>query len=200
MNLHEYLKRAAVLWLLNRRCYIAGTEIYIPRSARLNAGMEQDRELIETVKLKKYKQFIDACGIGIQYRSQWRLEFTQDNAEDYKSVVIRGIEVKTSRSDYRNGFVASGCNYNYLLTPKGLLKKTEIPQKMGLIEYDKDKFSCSKAWNNPFQFKGLRVVKKPSKQIVPEKDFKMITSEVGRKMRPILIETLFDKFNTLKVG
>lgn len=198
MNLHEYLKRAAVLWLLNRRCYIAGTEIYIPRSARLIAGLDKESTQEQISRHKKYKQFIDACGVGIQYISQWEREFG-GKPKEYNRVIIRGIEVKTSRSDYHNGFVRSGCNYNYLLTPKGLLKKTEIPQKMGLIEYEENKFSCDKAWNNPFQFKGLRVVKRPVKQDLSDKDFKMITFEIGRKMRPILIETLFDKFNTLKV-
>lgn len=193
MRLHEYLKKVAILWLLNRRCYIVGTEIYIPRSD-INW-----REKKYSIMIQKhlYKQYIDACGIGIQYRSQWKREFTDDAHEHYKLVIVRGIEVKTSRSDYHNGFVQSGCNYNYLLTPKGLLKKAEVPLKVGLIEYEANKFSCIKGENNPFRFKGLRVVKKPKMQPVSEKDIIYITSEIGRKVTPILIESLFNKFNNI---
>lgn len=190
IRLHEYLKKVAVLWLLNRRCYIVGTEIYIPRSSQIQSGLKR------LLFYQKYKQYIDACGVGIQYRSQWKREFGDTKAE-YKLIIVRGIEVKTSRSDYFNGFVQSGCNYNYLLTPKGLLKKAEVPLKVGLIEYEKDKFSCIKGENNPFRFKGLRVVKKPTMQPVSERDLKFITSDIGRKTTPILIESLFNKFNNI---
>lgn len=190
MKLHEYLKKIANLWLLNRGCFITGSEIFIPRSR-----IKDLRKRIH--EYRKYKQFIDVCGIGIIYKSQWEREFGNEPDEHYKPIIVRGIEIKTSRSDYFNGFVRSGCNYNYILTPKDLLKISELPKKLGLIEYDKDKFSCIKGENNPFRFKGLRVVKKPKMQSILDKDLKYISHLIGRKIRPILIESLFKNFNLI---
>lgn len=191
MKLHEYLKKVANLWLLNRGCFITGSEIFIPRSRQATSGLKR------LLFYRKYKQFIDVCGIGIIYKSQWEREFGNESDEHYRTIIVRGIEIKTSRSDYFNGFVRSGCNYNYILTPKDLLKISELPPKLGLIEYEKDKFSCIKGENNPFRFKGLRVVKKPKMQPVLDKDLKLITYLVGRKVRPILIESLFNNFSNL---
>ena len=50
--------------------------------------------------------------------------------------ILRGIEVKVSRADFRNGFFCTGCNYNYLLTPMRLVSPSILPTGVGLIEYN----------------------------------------------------------------
>lgn len=45
------------------------------------------------------------------------------------------IEAKQSRQDYFNGFVSSA-DYNYVITPKGMLDKSELLDNVGLIEVD----------------------------------------------------------------
>lgn len=89
--------------------------------------------------------------------------------------ILRGIEVKVSRSDFKNGFICSGCNYNYILTPMRLLAQYEVPSGVGLIEYNKHKFSCelgSVYKSNParrtFRLKGVKIVKKPVYKTVPQ--------------------------------
>jgi hypothetical protein len=76
--------------------------------------------------------------------------------------VLRGVEVKVSRGDFRNGFFCTGCNYNYLLTPMRLVSPGCLPQGVGLIEYNRFKFSAELREEGPFGFSGLRVVRKAS--------------------------------------
>jgi len=82
--------------------------------------------------------------------------------------ILRGIEVKVSRGDFRNGFVCSGCNYNYLLTPMRLVAPYEVPKGVGLIEYNKYKISCELTEEDTFRFEGLRVVKRPVFRKIPQ--------------------------------
>lgn len=58
------------------------------------------------------------------------------------------VEVKVSRSDFHNDkkkwWMADefktcvAGNYRYYLTPKGLLEQDDLPQGVGLLEYDED--------------------------------------------------------------
>jgi hypothetical protein len=50
---------------------------------------------------------------------------------------IRGIEVKVSYSDFRNGFCIMP-EYTYVLAPKGIVPVNELPKKVGLLEFDFD--------------------------------------------------------------
>jgi hypothetical protein len=88
--------------------------------------------------------------------------------------ILKGIEVKVSRNDFKNGFICSGCNYHYILSPMRLIAPHEIPKGIGLLEYNKYKFSFKSnpqlenyPQSNPFQIKGLRLVKKPRFRFVP---------------------------------
>jgi hypothetical protein len=128
---------------------------------------------------------VDVCGVGLKYLPYGKTSFKQGDYEDielknpqrydYGCNVLRGIEVKISRSDYRNGFICTGCNYHYLLTPMRLVAQHEIPKGVGLIEFNKYKFSCeleTEHMNDPrrraFRFKGLRVVKRPTYRRIPQ--------------------------------
>lgn len=103
--------------------------------------------------------------------------------------VLRGVEVKVSRSDFRNGFVCSGCNYHYLLTPMRLVAPYEVPTGVGLIEYNRFKFSCEMneegvdGRGRPFKLQGLRVVRRPSYRNIPQ-------FQVDNAMAQMIVRTL----------
>lgn len=69
--------------------------------------------------------------------------------------IVRCIEVKVSRADFLTGYCHGG-DYNYILAPKGVLKPSDMPANIGLIEADMDALG----WQG-FDIKGLSVVKKP---------------------------------------
>jgi hypothetical protein len=127
---------------------------------------------------------IDTLGVGIKYFSSNRLIKELDRCRnfylpeirkyEFGENILRGIEVKVSRSDFKNGFICTGCNYHYVLSPMRLIAPYEIPEGIGLIEYNKYKFSARLNQqlemypeSRPFQIKGLRLVKKPRFQHVP---------------------------------
>lgn len=56
---------------------------------------------------------------------------------DKKQETTYGIEVKISRSDFKNGY-SSRCNYNYVMCPTDLIDKSELPDYVGLIYVDTD--------------------------------------------------------------
>lgn len=129
---------------------------------------------------------IDVCGVGLKYFPYGRkgmsqqdefqdLELKDPRRYEYGYNILRGIEVKISRSDFRNGFICSGCNYNYVLAPMRMIAPYEVPKRVGLIEYNKYKFTCElnveeaeKAGRRAFSFKGLRVVKRPIYRNIPQ--------------------------------
>lgn len=41
------------------------------------------------------------------------LEGANPDSLEYGCNILRGIEVKVSRGDFKNGFICSGCNYHY---------------------------------------------------------------------------------------
>lgn len=70
---------------------------------------------------------------------------------------IRSVEAKASLSDFRNGFSLTA-EYSYIIAPVGIIPKVEIPPKVGLLEFDFDKFHQTREWQ-----KALKVSKKPKK-------------------------------------
>ncbi len=161
-------------FLYNQGCYLIDTEV------KLNL-----------IGLKRFQKpnthsVIDVCGIGVKYVSgrkksrQSQQEFREleiRNIDEYSFGynVLHGIEVKVSRSDFKNGFICSGCNYNYVFTPMRLIAPYEVPSGIGLIEYNKHKFSCEldsldepNLTRRTFRLKGVRVVKKPVYRTVPQ--------------------------------
>jgi hypothetical protein len=149
-GLHAFLKRVGAAFLLNQGCFLVDTEVPLSRTGRTH---ELDDHRV-----------VDVCGVGERFFEADR-ELLMDYAEplrvrhEVKRNVLRGVEVKVSRSDFRNGFYCSGCNYNYLLTPMKLVSPWELPKGVGLVEYNRYKFSVELA-EERFAFRGLRVVKK----------------------------------------
>jgi hypothetical protein len=125
------------------------------------------------------KKVIDVLGVGIRYAKPRKNtncpHYHIKNPDKYLFGynVLRGIEVKISRSDYSNGFNVTGCNYNYLLTPMNLVSPSVIPRDLGLIEYNRYKFECDLIQDDaphtkPFKIKGVKVVKRPKFRRLPQ--------------------------------
>ena len=84
------------------------------------------------------KKVIDVVGIGLKHLPLKRVRFKNGEYDhfhipDYRRYecafnVLRGIEVKVSRSDFKNGFICTSCNYNYVLTPMKLVSPSIIPK------------------------------------------------------------------------
>jgi hypothetical protein len=162
---HSHLKDVALLWLLNQGCFMVDKEVPLNQIG-LNRYTELDRRTI-----------IDALGIAMRYST------SPDRPEDSEGFdrsalsgmepgecILRGVEVKVTRSDFRAGFACSGCSYHYVLTPLRLLSPSEVPRGIGLIEYNRHKFSCEldeKRAERPFRITGLRVLKRAEYRRVP---------------------------------
>lgn len=152
-RLHGFLKKLGAAFLLNQGCFLVESEVPLTRF-----GQRRLHDL-------DGHHVIDVCGVGERFFSPKGRSTDGDLEEcryDLKLNILRGIEVKVSKSDFRNGFVCAGCNYNYLLTPMRLVPPSAVPKGVGLIEYNKYKFSATLNDEGAFGFKGLRVVKNPS--------------------------------------
>lgn len=61
---------------------------------------------------------------------------------------IIGYEIKVSRSDFLNDMkyphYMSTCNLFYFVVPKGLIKKDEVPARVGILEYNNGNLRQSK--------------------------------------------------------
>jgi hypothetical protein len=162
---HKHLKSVAVLWLLNQGCFIADTEVPLSQ-----VGLSRYTELDN-------KTVIDAVGVWLRFNAcNGKGEASDDfdpgslTGAEAGECVLRGVEVKVSRGDFRAGFACSGCNYHYILTPLRLLAPSEVPRGVGLIEYNKHKWACELDEDHPdhpYKITGLRVLKHPTFRELP---------------------------------
>lgn len=149
--LHSFLKKLGIAFLINQDCFLVDTEVPITMFGQRRLHHLDGHHVI------------DVCGVGERFfrADQKMMKRKIDKNYEIKQNILRGIEVKVSRSDLKNGFICSGCNYNYLLTPYNLISPSILPKGVGLIEYNKYKFSMKLTGEEKFSFKGLKVTKKP---------------------------------------
>jgi len=162
---HSHLKDVALLWLLNQGCFMVDKEMALSQ-----VGLRRYTDL-------DTKTVIDALGVGMRYssstdRAEGSENFDEKSLRDMEAgeCILRGVEVKVSRSDFRAGLACSGCNYHYILTPLRLLAPSEVPKGVGLIEYNKYKFSCEYDGGHPerpYRITGLRVLRRAEYREVP---------------------------------
>jgi hypothetical protein len=168
--LHGFLKKVGVAFLVNQGCFLVDTEVSL---GRLGNSHELDGHHV-----------IDACGVGERFfRPQGRSlsDFLGEGGEyEVKRNVLRGVEVKVSRSDFMNGFVCSCCNFNYLLTPMRLVAAWEVPRGVGLIEYNRHKFSVELEGEEGFRFRGLRAVRKAAYRGLRQYQIDNATARIAR--------------------
>ena len=167
-DLHAYLKKVGETWLINQGCFLTGFEVPLNQ-----LGLERFTDLDN-------KMVIDVLGLGLRYGHDEELKGPYESGR----IVSRGIEVKVSRSDFRNGFACSGCNYHYLLTPMRMIAPTEVPSGIGLIEYNKHKFSVDTSEDpqqRPYKISGLRVVKHPKYKMIPRFQIDHVIANLATK-------------------
>ena len=181
---HLFLKQVGKLWLYNQMCHMVDTEI------KLNQlGLERYLELDN-------KKVIDVIGVGLKY-FPWKRRKIQDEEYDdfelYKPEqydigynVLRGIEVKVSKSDFKNGFVCTSANYNYIMTPTKLVSPSIVPKGVGLIEFNKYKFDVGETndereGSRPFKIRGVRVVKRATYRHLPQFYIDHVISTIAQR-------------------
>jgi hypothetical protein len=187
---HKHLKNVAVLWLLNQGCFLAYNEVPLSQ-----------------VGLRRYSEFdnktiVDAVGVGLRFRAEnGRGEGSDDfdpsslAGSEAGECVLRGVEVKVTRGDFRAGFASSGCNYHYLLTPLRLLAPGEVPKGVGLIEYNKHKWGCEfddAHPDRPYKITGLRVLKHPTYRELPRFQVDGAISQLAQKILQQTRQRAFD--------
>jgi len=164
---HAFLKQVGKMLLYNMGCNLVEEEIKLNRLG-LVTYTDMDN-----------KKVIDVLGVGMRYTKPRKnsqcpnYHLKKPNKYLFGYNILRGIEVKVSRSDFQNGFNVTGCNYNYLLTPMKLVSPSIVPRDVGLIEYNRYKFKCDLSPDEspnskPFKIKGLRIVKKPRFRKIPQ--------------------------------
>ncbi len=169
-DLHGFLKRVGAAFLFNQGCFLVDTEVPL---SRFGQTMLHDLD---------GHHVIDVCGVGERF---FRLREGRDELGpgDYEVTqnILRGVEVKVSRGDFRNGFVCTACNFNYLLTPMRLVAPWEVPRGVGLVEYNRYKFDVELTEEGDFRFRGLRVVKKASFRRVGQHQIDNATAQMVRR-------------------
>jgi hypothetical protein len=185
---HAFLKQVGKIWLYNQLCHSVETEI-----ALNHLGLLRYCELDN-------KKVVDVVGVGLKYLDYRRRKIQDEECVGFKLEkpeqyvigynVLRGVEVKVSREDFRNGFACTGCNYNYLLTPMRLVSPSIVPRGVGLIEYNRYKFSCEPVdqddgnqGRRPFKLQGLRVVKPATYRHLPQFHIDHVINEVSLRCR-----------------
>jgi len=182
---HLYLKRVGMLWLYNQMCHMVETEIKLNQLGLLRY-LELDN-----------KKVIDVVGVGLKYFPWRRRKIQDDHIDDFELVkpekyeigynILRGIEVKVSKSDFKNGFICTSTNYNYVLTPTKLISPSLLPKGVGLIEYNRYKFNVTEnaleeyPAGRPYTIKGLRVVKRAQYRHLPQFHIDHVISTIAQR-------------------
>lgn len=179
---HRFLKEIGMAYLFNQNCFLVATEVNIKCRERIHT---LDRGF-----------FVDVCGVGEKYIpwTPWRKEQFGDK---YKYNVLRAIEVKVSRSDFKHGFICSGCNYHYLITPKGLVKPEEVPKGVGFITVDINNFH-SKFYPSPtfrFAFEGVTIVRKPKFWTIKQWQIDNAISSIAKRSTRDLIRRVAERLS-----
>ena len=141
-NLHKYLKLLGIQYLDQQGCRLIATEIYVRKSAS-NVWLDGDLALKE--RADHYNNYFEGMESHLKGTtdsdSKWIIDILAIGSKDIREydkkvgieISIRGIEVKVSRSDFKNGYCQTGLNYHYILCPELLVKKSEVPKHVGLL-------------------------------------------------------------------
>lgn len=160
-ELTKTLKKAGMLFLKNNLCDLIAPEVKVWP--------------LRTLEEVGKHRIIDLCGAGNKYT-----EYASRKENDpTRFRILRGIEIKVSREDFKNGFIHTGCNYHYLLITKGLIKNSEVDNKIGIIEYDQEHFSVKKV-QMKYWFKGFNVIRPPQFQKITEQMLKYVENQIAR--------------------
>ena len=181
---HLYLKEVGKLWLFNQMCHMVDIEVKMNQLG-LHRYLELDN-----------KKVIDVVGVGLKY-FPWRKRKIQDEEYDDFELpkpdqydigynVLRGIEVKVSKSDFKNGFICTSANYNYVLAPTKLVSPSIVPKGVGLIEFNRYKFNVEANQDEtpngrPFKLEGVRVLKRAQYRHIPQFHIDHVISLIAQR-------------------
>jgi len=172
------LTKIGYLWLKNKGCYAICTEMtvrtWFNRPWRDNYKTDEEHKAAlkaweeETGGQHNNHYIIDLLGIQTEYQKP-TYDTTQNGITNYqvnKQDILRGIEIKVSRKDFKNGFIHSGCNYNYLLIPKGLVEPEEVNKNVGILEVDLQQPTIKTTkWfsHTTYELPCLTIIRKPKR-------------------------------------
>ncbi len=181
---HLYLKQVGKLWLYNQMCHMVDVEIKLNQLG-LHRYLELDN-----------KKVVDVIGVGLKYFPWKRRKIQDEEYDDFELSkpeqydigynVLRGIEVKVSKSDFKNGFICTSANYNYVMAPTKLVSPSIVPKGVGLIEFNKYKFSVGenddeRPTSRPFNMTGVRVVKRAKYRHIPQFHIDHVISMIAQR-------------------
>lgn len=143
---HFYLKQIAKILLKSKyNCKYIGSEVFLGKSI--------DKQHTNKYKNLPYNKKKIADAVGVEERKLKHMDHPG---------IIRNIEVKVSKSDFQSGYSVMG-DYNYVMTPKGLLDIDDLPGPIGLIEVDFDELYIYYLNNKGIETKGINLTKYPRK-------------------------------------
>ncbi len=125
---HWLLKQVGWALLLRKGCSPVGTEV----------GLSTWEQLPHHGLPPNEYHITDAAGLiwhTIKKKEQY--------GYDQRRHTVYAVEVKVSRSDFQRGFCTMGWGKMWLLTPPGMLETSEIPEGVGLYEYDTESETLS---------------------------------------------------------
>jgi hypothetical protein len=139
---------------------------------------------------------IDILGLEWEYLPP----LPDDKYKTNKKEISRGIEIKVSRVDFKNGFVHHGCNFNYILVPKGLIQPDEVHTDVGIIELDIENFSIGLE-KLPFRgyiLNGINLIRKPKRKECPDWLLDSIRSQIPETLTNQVKRWIKDEFLSQK--
>lgn len=140
---HYFLKQVAKAYLkFNFNCKYVGSEVYIGKSIDYSL-----KDRYPNVPFNS-REITDVVGIENKKLKHMSHKGT-----------VRNIEVKVSRADFLSGYSTMG-DYNYIIAPKGVLERIDIPKMIGFIEVDFDKLGLVEK-RSGMHIEGLELVKRP---------------------------------------
>lgn len=139
---HWFLKYLARDWLLHTRQqgWIAAVEVAMHLSRydyeRREDYTGQRTARIDCVGLQKYEKAFKRSERRERRREGFQSSDIVPDGSLLHRMVSVSLEVKVSRSDYLSGFYDDACQFNYAVTPPGILEKSDLPEHVGWLCYD----------------------------------------------------------------
>ena len=195
------LTKLGYLQLKNMGCFEVSTEVNVPTYYKFPPTIFEKDPVI----VNQRHHIIDLIGIEYEYlppskqckEKVWSNIFKEMIEQKIiKKPILRGIEVKVSRSDFKNGFIHVGCHYNYLMVPKGLIQPKEVHKYVGIIEVDLDNCGVRKfgGFYSGYELIGVKITRNPKRQPVSdlaiERCRTQISTTLTNQTKRWLVQTL----------
>lgn len=189
---HRLLRELAALWLRGQRCFELGFEVFLyPENA------EKCRFTTGRRKWRRY--YADTVGTSRLYPSSEQIEAHRIlGLPEPQRFLLWCAEAKSSRSDFKNGFVSWGCNRHYVVTPPSLIAPKELPKHVGLLEIDLVNYRVSRWSQGTIQIHGPRVVKRPVTQKLSQELLEVNMRHVEEAGTKSLLSVLLNKYHSGK--